>query len=228
MAIKLVSKTNTNGVTGTYPYGSIRDEVSPGDGTPVDTQVYGDFHQFFARMAALAGITLNDLPDNNTNGFQYYEALAKLIALGAPNNVGGEWIDAGTTFPIIPNAGTVTVDSADVKYNKYKIIGKTLFWKVTINNFTITAAGTVNTLNFAIPTALSSANIGLANTGGGGGSQSGVVYNKSILGFLNFPTAFASPNPIDVSVRLGGVAAFSTGTNNQFLDFTLISEIVTF
>lgn len=112
MAIKLVSKTNTDPVSGTYPYGKIRDEVSPGDGTPIDTQVYGDFHQFFARMAALSGITLNDLPENSTNGFQYYEAL---IALTNP-----AYTSVGVTFQTI--GGVTWANLAGGLYNvAYKL-----------------------------------------------------------------------------------------------------------
>ena len=79
MAIKLENKTNVTAPDVTYPYGNIKNDTGAGDGTPVNVQVYADFHQFFARMAALAGITYNNLPDNSTNGYQYYDALLSLI-----------------------------------------------------------------------------------------------------------------------------------------------------
>jgi hypothetical protein len=75
MAIKLENKTNVLAPNSTYPYGNIKDNTGIGDGTPVNTAVYADFHQFFASLIALAeGVgyfTANGLPDNDDNGFQY-------------------------------------------------------------------------------------------------------------------------------------------------------------
>jgi hypothetical protein len=78
MAYKLENKNNTSSPNITYPYGDIKDDSGANDGTPVDRVVYGDFHQFFAKLADEAGVELNDSPDNATNGFQYFESLQKL------------------------------------------------------------------------------------------------------------------------------------------------------
>jgi hypothetical protein len=78
MAIKLENKTNVDGVTGPFPYGKIRDKTSTTAGTPVNTSVYGDFHQFFARILDKSGVIANGLLENLTNGFQYFESLLKL------------------------------------------------------------------------------------------------------------------------------------------------------
>ena len=78
MAIELSTKTNVAVPDSDYPYGQIKDDTGAGDGTPVDVAVYGDFHQFFARMFALSGLTYNGLPDNDYSGFQYIEAANKL------------------------------------------------------------------------------------------------------------------------------------------------------
>ena len=78
MAIALASKTNTIPPSAAYPYGDIRDNDGTNNGTPVDRAVYADFHQFFARLLAEAGITANGLPDNLPNTFQYYLALLEL------------------------------------------------------------------------------------------------------------------------------------------------------
>lgn len=80
MALKILDKPNVNPVSGAYPYGDIKDNTGGGNGTPVNRVVYADFHQFFARIADLAGIVLNGLPDNLTNGFQFVQALQALIA----------------------------------------------------------------------------------------------------------------------------------------------------
>lgn len=81
MAIKLSSKTNTGAPNTTFPYGFIQDDPGNGSGTPVNTQVYGDFHQFFARISAIGDITLNDLPEGHFNGFQYVDALQQVVGM---------------------------------------------------------------------------------------------------------------------------------------------------
>lgn len=81
MAINIDDKGNVDGPGGNFEFSHIRDDSSPGsgDGTPVNTLVYGDFHQFFAKIIDLAGIAYNDLPENSGNGYQYIEALKKLF-----------------------------------------------------------------------------------------------------------------------------------------------------
>lgn len=65
-----------------YPYGRIKDkEPGVGPGTPVNEQTYGDVHQFFARLMALAGVNANGLPDNEYTGWQFMEALDKYFGL---------------------------------------------------------------------------------------------------------------------------------------------------
>ena len=75
MAKDLELKTNVTAPTADYPSGGIRNDTGAGDGTPVTEAVYGDFHQFFAKILRDANITPNDLPENTTNDFQYNEAL---------------------------------------------------------------------------------------------------------------------------------------------------------
>jgi len=78
MAIRLQDKQNVTAPDSDYPFGNIKDDTGAGDGTPVNVQVYADFHQFFAKMFALSGLTYNGLPDNEYSGFQYIEAATKL------------------------------------------------------------------------------------------------------------------------------------------------------
>jgi hypothetical protein len=63
-------------VGGAYPYGDIKDNPS---GTIIDRKSNADLQQFFQKLADSAGITLNSLADNSTNGFQLTEALSKVI-----------------------------------------------------------------------------------------------------------------------------------------------------
>ena len=75
MARSLINKENVEPVDGDYPYGRIKDNTGSDDGTPVNEDVYGDFHQFFAKMFSESGLTYNELPDNDYSGFQLFEAL---------------------------------------------------------------------------------------------------------------------------------------------------------
>jgi len=57
-----------------YPNGRIKDNTGIGDGTAVNERVKGDLHQAVEKSMRLYGITPNDLPDNETNGFQIIDA----------------------------------------------------------------------------------------------------------------------------------------------------------
>ena len=78
---KLTSKPNTDPVSAGWPFGRIRDDGGSGNGTPVDEEVYGDFHQFFEAMMNYAEVVANDQPENTANGFQLLEALQKAISV---------------------------------------------------------------------------------------------------------------------------------------------------
>jgi hypothetical protein len=73
-------------VGGAYPYGDIKDNPS---GTIIDRKSNADLQQFFQKLADSAGITLNSLADNSTNGFQLTEALSKVIGNHAAQIVVG-------------------------------------------------------------------------------------------------------------------------------------------
>lgn len=62
-----------------YPNGRIIDDSGTENGTPVNEEVYGDAHQFLAKILREAGITANGFPENEYSGHQYYEALDALI-----------------------------------------------------------------------------------------------------------------------------------------------------
>ncbi len=62
--------------SGPYPYGNVLNQ--PG-GTLVDATCMADIFQFFQRMCANASVAPNNTPDNNTNGWQFQQALNKLI-----------------------------------------------------------------------------------------------------------------------------------------------------
>lgn len=64
---------------GAYPYGNIKDDTGVGDGTPINVETMADIFQFFARMFNQSGLSSNGLPDNQTNGFQYYLAMLQAM-----------------------------------------------------------------------------------------------------------------------------------------------------
>lgn len=56
-----------------YPDGRIKDGIT--DGTKAGEEVVGDFYQVFLKAMRDAGITPNGLPDNETNGWQMFDAM---------------------------------------------------------------------------------------------------------------------------------------------------------
>jgi len=79
MARSKATQTNIDGADlGNYPDKRIRNNDGSGNGTPVTEAVYGDIHEFFARIMRLAGTTYNGLPDNVTNGYQLVDAFSFL------------------------------------------------------------------------------------------------------------------------------------------------------
>jgi len=69
-----------NGDLANYPNGRIKDNTGSNDGTAVNERVKGDLHQAIEKLMRLYGITPNDLPDNETNGFQIIDALRALAS----------------------------------------------------------------------------------------------------------------------------------------------------
>lgn len=61
-----------------YPNGRLKNNTGSGNGTPINEEVYGDIHETLAKLMRLYGISYNNLPDNETNGYQIVEALISL------------------------------------------------------------------------------------------------------------------------------------------------------
>lgn len=144
--ILLENKANVTAPNTEYPYGAIKNDTGIGDGSPVDVQMYGDIHQFFAHMFAQSGITANGLPDNLTNGFQLYQAFQKLIGINT-------WTTADITPAISTTTGgaTVVFHNPSSVYSKFRLVGKTLTWNF-ISGITCTGSPTV--VQLTLPTAV--------------------------------------------------------------------------
>lgn len=93
-----------------YPNGRIRNNDGSGNGTGVNEATKGDIHQFFEKLMRLYDIAPNDLPDNETNGFQLIEALK---ALASKNDY---------IYPLLTNGTTtlnIDIKLALMKDNEY-------------------------------------------------------------------------------------------------------------
>lgn len=63
-----------------FPDGRVKDNDGTDNGTPVSEQTKGDIHQLVQKLMRLYDITPNDLPDNETNGYQLVEAFRALAS----------------------------------------------------------------------------------------------------------------------------------------------------
>lgn len=79
MAYSITAKPNTTAPDADFPFGNIKDNDGSNNGTPVNVLTNGDIHQFFAKMAYEAGVTLNDLPDSEYSGWQFFEAMRSAV-----------------------------------------------------------------------------------------------------------------------------------------------------
>jgi len=75
----ITNLSNTDSPSSDYPFGRVRDKTISIQGTPVDEKLTGDMTQFFNKLMDYAGVTPNELPDNEYSGFQLMEALMALM-----------------------------------------------------------------------------------------------------------------------------------------------------
>jgi len=83
-----------------YPNGRIKNNTGSGDGTPINEKVYGDLHETFAKLMRLSGLTYNNLPDNEQNG---YQLISGLISLASKNDYMRTIYVLGTTGKVGTN-----------------------------------------------------------------------------------------------------------------------------
>ena len=88
-----------------YLNGRIKDNTGSGDGTPVNERVYGDFHQLVAKLMNLSGLAFNNLPENETNGYQFIDSLRNLAS---KNDLNYELGKSGTNLTLPIRLGKVT------------------------------------------------------------------------------------------------------------------------
>lgn len=77
--IALKNKPNVTPPTSTYPHGRLTDDTGSGNGTPIDQQTNNDIHSFLQQLMVDAGVTPNNILDNEYDGFQLNLALGLYI-----------------------------------------------------------------------------------------------------------------------------------------------------
>lgn len=82
--IALKNKPNVTPPTSTYPHGRLTDDTGSGNGTPIDQQTNNDIHSFLQQLMVDAGLTPNNILDNEYDGFQLNQALGLFIQKISP------------------------------------------------------------------------------------------------------------------------------------------------
>lgn len=78
---KILSLSNVTPADATYPFGRVKDTGSGAfNGTPVNEAMLGDLLQTAMKLMSEGSIVPNDLPDNQNNGFQIYQAMLAVMA----------------------------------------------------------------------------------------------------------------------------------------------------
>jgi hypothetical protein len=152
--IPLALKMNVTPPNVDYPRGDIKNNSGANDGTPVDRNVYGDIHQFFEKMFAESGLTANNMLDNETNGYQLYEALYTLF--GATSS---------TALGTIAGSPVSVLNISEFEVSKYGKMGSIYFGgAVTIDTADVSNLNTGNGFiqwTVTIPAGFTSVRIGL-------------------------------------------------------------------
>lgn len=125
-----------------YPYGRIKDNTGAGDGTPVNEFVYGDIHQFFAKLITLSGIVPNDLPDNEINGYQTIQALKEFAS---KNNYIQNLSSVSGVLNVSAKLGLMQNDEFLICKSSSDLGSETQIKGTDGNTFTITTIGTFKT-----------------------------------------------------------------------------------
>jgi hypothetical protein len=117
---KIISLINAKPADATDEYGRGSDQSAPGlsDGTPTDNKWIGDIRIAWERLAALFNITINDLPDNASNGYQAAEIL-QAIPKFSPDVVQREAAIQAVTVPADQAGPALVVNFANG--NRYDI-----------------------------------------------------------------------------------------------------------
>lgn len=137
---KLVNMVNVDPITAEWPYGEVKDDVGANQGTEVEKNSMSDIWQLMARMAnELVAIDptfiINDVLDNEYDGFQLYEAFRKLtkpyeVYTAKHAQVGGG--DPTTTFVGVNGIGLIVWTRTGAGIYSGTLVGKFLDAKTVL------------------------------------------------------------------------------------------------
>jgi hypothetical protein len=111
-----------------FPDKRIRNNDGSGNGTPVNEQVYGDMHEFHAKIMRDAKEPYNGLPDNNSNGYQLYDSL---MSLAGKNDLVKDLTSTATTLSVpfkvsaLKNEEAITFKSTFDSVNTINLVSGT-------------------------------------------------------------------------------------------------------
>lgn len=154
---KITEKANTNAPSNGLPYGTIRDRIqNVQSGTPVNTDVYSDVHQFFQHLAGVGRVNPNGELENANGGFQLMDALFSAITSVINPNVSNQFTTdddpndyngaslricyGGGYFFRAQNTGSKSIISRSVDAVKWEIVfeiatlGNYVIWDVDADN----------------------------------------------------------------------------------------------
>lgn len=134
--ILLKDKTNVIAPNSDYPFGDIKNNGGSNNGTPVDRDVYSYVHQFFEKMFAESAIVANGLPENETNGFQLFEAFRFFTS--------NDWLNTGLLASNFSFSGA-TLSNQVVRFRKR---GNMVEFNISFS-LTITNASSWNNSSYA-------------------------------------------------------------------------------
>lgn len=117
---------NIGAASGAFPDGVIVDEAGGVTGTALTEILYGDLIQLMHKIRRLAGVTPNNQPDNETNGYQLFDAMNRMFI--------PRWTASGQG-----------VDFANVKFVQH---GQGLYYHKTAVNTTNNPS--IDTTNWAL------------------------------------------------------------------------------
>lgn len=205
MARKLQDQVNVVAPSADYPFGRIKNDTGSRDGTPVNEELYGDIHQFFAKLLNAAGLTANGLPDNTTNGFQLFTALQTWVT---------NQVESGFYTPAITIVSNIT--SVTANQCRWTRVGKIVTISGSIN-LTVTSANSDTFIRISLP--IESTFPSATNFAGGSGTYQEISNYLPVFISSGFP----SPNDNKISIR------FECGTdigNSRVLTFICQYEIL--
>jgi hypothetical protein len=112
---KLENLTNVTAPSVDFPYGDLKNNTGTNNGTPVNRALISDVIQFGQKLADEAGVVINDIEDNNDDGWQLYEAFRKLTK---PYKVlTGLLTQSGTSAPTVTILGLNEIGTPVMAYS---------------------------------------------------------------------------------------------------------------